>query len=277
MDEPLERLTSASPYRHLQGVEWEVCAKGCADPPADDETGKYISNKGRVGEPLPGPHIGQVGHPQAVGGAGGEVAFHQILWSLVLRAGRGRAGLVPAAHRAGEPELVHEAGHLVPAGVESFTLQLPPHLLGPIDVVVLFVHPGDLTLQPLVFEGTLRRAAGEGGVVGGRGELQNVTDRLDPEPGLVVPNEADYFVRRRSSSAPKKAEAAIRISLARRSSLISRWSSAISWLSAVVNPGRAPVSISACLTHERKDSVPTPSWRATRPIIPWSAGSSRRS
>ena len=56
----------------------------------------------------------------------------------------------------------------------------------------------------------------------------------------------------------KKADAAFRISLARRSSRSSRSSSAIRRCSAVVTPGRLPLSISACLTQLRSDSGPNP-------------------
>jgi hypothetical protein len=61
---------------------------------------------------------------------------------------------------------------------------------------------------------------------------------------------------------------ALRISLARRSSRTSRSNSMMRCPSAVVVPGRWPSSISAWRTQMRNDSVPTPNWRATRPITP---------
>src|ERR687898_3271689 len=64
-------------------------------------------------------------------------------------------------------------------------------------------------------------------VVGGRGDLQHLADRLDPEPPPVPVDVGDHFLRWRSSSAPKKAAAVFKISLARRSSLFSRSSSTI--------------------------------------------------
>ncbi len=79
-------------------------------------------------------------------------------------------------------------------------------------------------------------------VVGGGGDLQGLADRLDPPStptGLDVTvgvDEGDYFVRRRSSSAPKKLAAAWRMSFARRSSLTSLRSVFSSSCSAVVNP-----------------------------------------
>src|SRR5918995_5910857 len=64
-------------------------------------------------------------------------------------------------------------------------------------------------------------------VVGGRGDVQHLADRLDPEPPPVPVDVGDHFLRGRSSSAPKKAAAVFKISLARRSSLFSRSSSTI--------------------------------------------------
>ena len=118
------------------------------------------------------------------------------------------------------------------------------------------------------------------GVVGGRGELQSVADRLDPELLSLLFDEVDYFCGRRSSSAPKKAAADFKISLARRSSRLSFCSRLISAASDVVTPARRPESTSACLTQLRSDSAPTPSWRhptdhtAIRGSSDWASGSS---
>ena len=50
---------------------------------------------------------------------------------------------------------------------------------------------------------------------------EHPADRLDPEPVPVVVDEGDYLGSRGSSSAAKKADAAFKISLARRSSTFS--------------------------------------------------------
>jgi hypothetical protein len=77
---------------------------------------------------------------------------------------------------------------------------------------------------------------------------EHATDRLDPE--LLAVN-----LLGRSSSAAKKAEAAFKISLARRSSATSFFNALISAISSLVLPGRMPPSTSACRTHLRTDSV----------------------
>jgi hypothetical protein len=57
---------------------------------------------------------------------------------------------------------------------------------------------------------------------------------------LVLADEHDHLVWGRSSSAAKKADAAFKISLARRNSATSRFSRLISACSADVVPGRSP-------------------------------------
>jgi hypothetical protein len=80
-------------------------------------------------------------------------------------------------------------------------------------------------------------------LVGRVGERQHLADRIDPAELLaVLVDELDYFGSRGSSSRAKKADAALRISLARRSSRFSRSSSANRCASSVDVPGRWPVS-----------------------------------
>jgi len=116
-------------------------------------------------------------------------------------------------------------------------MQLLPHLAGPVDAVVSGVHPSDRLLQRLVAEAARTGPAVLGGAVAGRGDLQHATDRLDPEAIPMGVDIADYLCERRSSSAPKKAAAVFKISLARRSSLFSRSSSAIRERSPPDEPG----------------------------------------
>src|SRR5690554_7359670 len=86
--------------------------------------------------------------------------------------------------------------------------------------------------------------------VGRRGNLQYFADWLDPVGIPVLINVGVYDLSLRSSSAwAKKALAVRRMSLARRNSLFSRSSSFKRCDSAVVVPGRSPLSISARLTH----------------------------
>ncbi len=88
------------------------------------------------------------------------------------------------------------------------------------------------------------------GVVRRRGDRQHPADRLDPVGVAMIVDERDHGFDRRSSSAwAKYADALRRISLAWRSSRISRSSALIRSRSSLVRPGRWPRSRSACRTQ----------------------------
>ena len=91
-----------------------------------------------------------------------------------------------------------------------------------------------------------------------------------PKRSRNASDEPDHLVVGRSSSAAKNADAAFRISFARRSSAFSFFSRLISALSSEVTPGRAPESTSDWRRHLRSVSVPTPSREATWRIAAYS-------
>jgi hypothetical protein len=66
----------------------------------------------------------------------------------------------------------------------------------------------------------------------------------------VLVDVGDHLLGRRSSSAPKKAAADFKISLARRNSRTSRSSVFSRSRSSLVSPGRNPSSVSAFRTHQ---------------------------
>jgi len=179
--------------------------------------------------------------------------------------------------------LPHGAGDLVSAGVDAGSVSRFPELATFVDRVVVDPQRHQQGGQHGITQRPGRRLVSIGVVVGGGGDLENLADRLDPPStptGLRIPVGVvvgDYFVRRRSSSAPKKVAAAWRMSFARRSSLFFLRSVTSSSCSAVVTPCWCPTSMSAYLTQARRDSFPTPSWQATREITPWSPGSACRS
>ena len=134
--------------------------------------------------------------------------------------------LLPSGRNAGffRSQVVHvcTAGHGI-----ALPLHLGPDLVGPVDVEVLLVDPGNLRLELVVanFAGTRRPSFG--GVVGPRSELQRGADRLDSPAILARIDVADYFFGRPSSSVAKKIEASFNISLARRMSVATRKSPAM--------------------------------------------------
>src|SRR5690606_26311002 len=166
--------------------------------------------------------------------------------ACLLVADRGAAPA--AASDALKPGLAHQPLDRAAGDLDAVQAQLPPHLAGPVEALGLLVDPADLDHQLCVALGPRRRLAlaGLDGVVGRRGDLQRTADRLDPEASLVVVDENAHLLGGcGSSSRAKKADAALRISLARRSSRFSRSSSLIRSASTLVTPGRLPASVSA--------------------------------
>src|SRR4029450_584618 len=65
-DEAMPRLRSSLIQRLLQRIQHEVSLRTRRNLPPDDAPHEYIDDEGNVDEPLPGRHIGEVGHPQLV-------------------------------------------------------------------------------------------------------------------------------------------------------------------------------------------------------------------
>src|SRR6266699_3119742 len=123
---------------------------------------------------------------------------------------------------------------------------------------------------------------GDPAVVGRGWDLQDPEDGLDPEPVTMLCDEPHDRRRVGSSSWAKKAEAALRIWLARCSSRFSRRSRLSSSRSSLLSSsGRWPRSASARRTHERRVSRLMPSssamWAIGRPLEATSSTARSRS
>jgi hypothetical protein len=112
----------------------------------------------------------------------------------------------------------HQALDAIAADVLAGAQQRLPHPAVAVGVVVGGVHLPDPVQEPFVVDGALGALAGGALVVGGRRHVQGPADRLDAEARAVLIDERAHFVRSASSSVAKYTEAALRISLARRSS-----------------------------------------------------------
>lgn len=119
-------------------------------------------------------------------------------------------------------EVAHQPGDGAAGHRYAFAVQLPQDLPHPIDAEVVGVDAADLCLQLRIPQRPCTGRPLPGGVIGVRGDLQSVAgkdsaDRLDPEQLPVLVDERYKRFDGRSSSAAKKAEAALRISFALRS------------------------------------------------------------
>jgi hypothetical protein len=133
----------------------------------------------------------------------------------------GRPDPLGAGH-AGQPERPHQATDLIAADGLALTAQLAPQLAGAVYPEVDGVDPPDGGAELGVADGPGAGRPDLGRVVRGWGNLQDSADRLDSPTSPLLVDEGGHRGERRSSSTPKKAAALLRISLARRSSRISR-------------------------------------------------------
>jgi hypothetical protein len=170
----------AGPDGHLQSVESETGPQRGVDPPAHDATAEHVNDEGGVGEAGPGGHVADIGDPQAVGTVGGEAAVDQV-----GGAGRGVGGDRGAPPLATDPpgqaHLAHQALDGAAGHGDALTVELPPHLAGPVHAVVALEHTANVVSELVVGDPPRAGPAALGAVVGGRGDLERRQDRLDPE------------------------------------------------------------------------------------------------
>jgi hypothetical protein len=227
----------AGPQAHLQRVEREVGAQRAGQLPADHPPGEHVGDEGGVDPSGEGSAVGDVGDPQLVWAGRGEGPFNQVQAQVRARSrDRGPRAFRPAqaSHPGGAHEPLHRAsGHLV-----ALPVKLGVNLPGAVDTEVLGMDLLDQRGGDRVGDRPRRGRPGPLRVVGARGDLQLLADRLDPVLLPVSVDELDNHRCGRSSSAAKKADALFKIAFARRTSRFSRSSSANRCPSSVVVPGR---------------------------------------
>ncbi|SHK45710.1 hypothetical protein SAMN04488576_1571, partial [Bacillus sp. cl25] len=275
-------LPSTFPERHPQRDHHELDLLGSLRMPGNDALRVDVDDERDVHPPCPGAAIGEVHHPGVIRPRRGEVPVQQVTGTdPVLGGDRGASALVAAdprqperphgaihraTRRAGDRGAADQRGHLPPP-IETFRGQRPLHppvafdggprgIADRIDDQCVGDRPGSHDALPK-------------GPIGARGDLlallaQDPADRLDRVTlSSHRVDEAQHQWLRGSSSPTKKLVAAFKIATSSRSRLFSALSRLISACSTLVTPSRVPSSISACSTHRRTDSWPTPTWRAT--------------
>ncbi len=238
-----------------------------------------------VHHPRPCRAIREIGHPQPVGGGRGEDTVDEIrcpLGLLVLNGRLGRATVTGTLPAVGPHQTLNGASsnvHAVPTQLDPY-LATAQGLVQRVALAEFLDRGGDRFITKLL----LARCFPDPLVVGGRADLDAMLGEhgahgLDspnqPSPTigagrlviLVLGDEPNYRLAGRSSSAPKKIAAALRISLALRNSAFSRLRRLSSSDCSLLTPGGCPASTSARRTHVRTVSgVPTPSLSATAQI-----------
>ena len=114
-----------------------------------------------------------------------------------------------AADDALKPHVTHQPCYGAAGDIDAFSRQLSPDLANAIDTPVLLEHAPDLGSQCFVTPRPIRQPSrigplGQVIVVGGRGNRQDVADRLDPMlPAMHVDERHHHFDRRSSSAIAK--------------------------------------------------------------------------
>jgi len=242
-DETVEGGVPAGPRCHVERVEDEGRRHRPGCLPSDQAPREHVDDEGDVDDARPGRAVSEVRHPQGIRSRGGEVAVHEVRGPNGGGVGPGGEAFLRSAGSA-YALVAHETGHLVPADVMAGSPGGLGQLAPAVDRVVVRPQLDQLGAELSVTDGPGREGPGLGVVVSGGGDLQLFADRLDPPStptGLSVAmgvDEGDYFLCRRSSSAPKKLAAACKMSLARRSSRFSLRNCFNSVCSVVLNPAR---------------------------------------
>jgi hypothetical protein len=63
LDQPVEPGLPAGPHGQLERLERQIGAHVPGERPTDDPAAEHIDDQREVGEPNPGPDVGQVTHP----------------------------------------------------------------------------------------------------------------------------------------------------------------------------------------------------------------------
>ena len=146
MNEAVEVFATACPDRHLQGVEGEVGAQGTRRLPANHIAREDVDDEGHVDPAGVGLHVGQIGHPQAIGCRCAELAVDQIRWSRGCLVGdRGADRL--ATDDTADPEIAHQALDGAARHPDTLAVQLRPHLVGSIHAPMLVPDARDLAIE----------------------------------------------------------------------------------------------------------------------------------
>ena len=192
----------------FQGIEHEARMCRGADPPANDLPGIGINDESDIDEPLPGGDIGKVADPEHVRPGHPELPVH-LVQRARCRSVRDRRLVRLAPDNALNAHTLHQPCHRASGDIEALAAQLPPDLPDAVDPPVLFEYPQDLGAQGRVSTCPIRQPRWfspprQMVIVGGRGDRQNLADRLDPVRIPMRVDERHHHFDRRSSSAIAK-------------------------------------------------------------------------
>jgi hypothetical protein len=164
--------------------------------PADNGTGKQISDERGVHKTGKRLYVRDISDPAAVRRDRAEVTSQQVSGPLAAGVRDRRARLLAPGRHPGNARLFHQPRHRAPGHLDALPPQLAPHFPRPVHTAALFAvfpHPHDLILQPHIPLLARRRLplALLRRVIRRDREFQDRAHRLHPEPVTMRIDEPD--------------------------------------------------------------------------------------
>ena len=246
--------TMGTPARqgHVQRVEHQFGTKMIGHRPSHDAPAEHIEHDGQIQKPLPGRHVGDIGHPETIRHIGVKLALDAVRRGTTtpIHCGGARA---PASAHPGQARLTHQARHSLTAHSASPGRQLgvdSRHPVGASGRLVNTAHPG---VQLLVAPGARRHRPTSPSVEPAGGDtIEHPTHRRHPMHGLVRSHELEDLPDIVPVSRANQTAAFFRISRSSRSRRFSRRNRRSSSRSSVLKPSSLrPSSRSHCPTQLR--------------------------
>src|SRR5262245_9429389 len=135
--------SGASPQRLLKRIQDQVGVHRAVDAPADDAARKHIDDEGRIDEPRPGSHVGEIGYPELIRPSGSELALDQICRIIRLVAADGGSAFA-ITHSPLQPDRSHQSFDGATGDRDALTAELSPDFACAVDLEVLIPDAANL-------------------------------------------------------------------------------------------------------------------------------------
>jgi hypothetical protein len=180
------------PHGHVERVEDDLGLQARRHRPADDAAAPGVEDDGEVEEARPRGHVRDVGDPELVGAARGELALDEVVGDAALGVAGGREAPLPTTN-ASEARRAHQPGDPLASHVDAFLSEIgvePGSAVGPVRQHVGTLEAGG---DEQVLASTSRQRPHGPGVEAARRDFEKPTHPPHRELGLVRLDEPERF------------------------------------------------------------------------------------